>query len=214
MALFSSGQSRFRLQPSNTFGGGRSSGITRTTIRPEYDRFLQEQRGLQLDTQRQVLSSQKQKQQLLDQLLGGSFGGGSGGGLFGNVGQVFQHEGSGGAGGGVASIPGLPQGYQSLLDRTVGDISRLGGARRQQIEQGSQSALNSALARLSDRGLGSSSLQANLATGAEQQKQMSLQELEDDLLGRQIGATQQIGGQGLQAQQSLIMQLLQSLLGA
>lgn len=164
-------------------------GAGRATQDLEFQKFKTQME--QEKSQRNLL---KQREQLLASLLGG------GGGQFGQPGFL---EGGGGIGGG----------FSGLLESVIGDISQTGEAQRQRINQGFDASLQSQLSRLSDRGLGSSNLAANLATGVERERQTSLTELEDALLGRRASARQQIGLAGLNQQQNFMMQLLSQLFG-
>lgn len=186
----------FNLRSSNTFGGG-AQGFTRATIRPEYDKYLQEQRSLELQGQRQLLDQQKQKSRLLEQLVGGGGGG-----------QIGQPGGpDSGVGGGS-----LSGGFQGLLDSVLGDLSSVGESQRGRINESYDTALNNQLALFADRGLLSSNLAGNALTGVNRERQSSLTELEDTLSQRRAGAKTQIGLAGLSQQQDMLMQLL-SLLG-
>lgn len=182
------------FRPSSFSRAPRGSVVTSTRLRPEFAKFEREQREIQLAGQRQALLGQKQRQNVFSQLTSSLLGGG------GNISQPGGPDTPGG-------VPGIG-GAQGLLSQLLGDIGRLGGSQRQRINEGFDASLQSQLAGLSDRGLGGSTLAANLATGAERGKQTALTELEDALLGRKIGATQQIGLAGLQQQQQLLLQLL------
>lgn len=62
------------------------------------------------------------------------------------------------------------------------------------VEQGFKTQFNNILGRLEQRGLGGSSLEGSALLGLEREKQLTLGQLEDQLLGRNIDFLSGLGG--------------------
>lgn len=120
----------------------------------------------------------------------------------------------------------MGQGYQSLIGgiqgltgNLLGQIDQLGSQRRTQIDQAFNTQSNNAVARTLDRGVGGSFI-ANAGRGAERDRQLSLNGLNDQLLSQKIGVQNQLGQLGFnaleksfqpQADSSLLLNLLNSI---
>jgi hypothetical protein len=133
--------------------------------------------------------------------------------------------GEGGGGGGDGSL------FQQLLssrgalgEDILGDIEQFGESHRQRIGQEFDVSAANAMANLERRGLGASNLAPATTSAVEGARQQSMLGLEDVLLGKQIGAKQQIGegifgdvGAELQRQfgrQQQMLPFLQGILGS
>ena len=105
-------------------------------------------------------------------------------------------------GGGISG--GLGDGGNPFSDA----ISKIEASRTAKLEEGNTNALNSALARLEDRGLGGSSFAGNQIQGSERNLQAGLNDLSGD-----IGELQIKGIQAGQQQQLDQLKILSQLLG-
>ena len=114
-----------------------------------------------------------------------------------------------GGGGGGASPVGGPGtvGATDPNNPFQAGIDKIEAARTAEINRSSQEALNTSLARLQDRGLGGSTFALNAATGAERDKQSSLNDLSGQIGGLDIQGVR-AGQQQQQSQIQLLMQLL------
>lgn len=134
-------------------------------------------------------------------VIGGSVGGGAGG-----VPPIGQPGGPDSPGAPAGGVPGTtpPAGGGSLFQQLLSGRGALGGemlrqlagfgeSRRGQIQQGAQTALNTALARQEARGFGSGSLATTLPIASEEATQRSLGELEDQLTAQRLGVMGDVG---------------------
>lgn len=116
-----------------------------------------------------------------------------------------------------SSSKGGAGGYGDLLKSELGNIDQMGAGRTNDINQGYQDSTHSALAALSDKGIGGGSFTTDAYAGAERNRQSSLNELNDQLLGAKNQAYNSVGLAGANAQQqsrfSILAPFLSSLLG-
>jgi len=129
----------------------------------------------------------------------------------------------GGGGGEGPLFQQLLQSRGALGEDILGDIEQFGESHRQRIGQEFDVSAANAMANLERRGLGASNLAPATTSAVESARQQSLLGLEDVLLGKQIGAKQQIGegifgdvGAELQRQfgrQQQLLPFLQGILG-
>ncbi len=121
----------------------------------------------------------------------------------------------------------LDQGYQSLLGNIkglqgnlLGQIDQTGQARTGQINQDYTDTVNNSRARLSDRGIGGSTFDLTAGLGAQRNRQTSLNQLSDNLLGQKMNVQNQLGQYGFGVQEksfqpqtdpNFLMQLLGSI---
>lgn len=129
---------------------------------------------------------------------------------------LFGGGGIGGAAGGKGGS-GINGGYSGLLNQEIGNIDQMGKGRTNDINQAYHDSSQGALATLSDKGIGGGSFTADAFNGAERNRQSSLNELNDQLLGAKNQAYNTVGVAGVNAQQQQMMAilgpLLQNLLG-
>lgn len=99
-------------------------------------------------------------------------------------------------------------GFQQLQQTLLGQLQGFGEAERSRIDREFEAAGNTAQARLAARGLGGSTLSANLAQGTERNRQEAIGQLNDRLTAQRLGIIGNIGGQQLGFQTGTFGQLL------
>lgn len=189
---------------------------------PEFD-YQNRQFGQEQDMFRKQQRGQVESQAALLRLLGldASVKTGMNGSFLNTRGSlvdtpIFQQLlGKSGPGGGGGGIGGGGEGGD-LFNQQLADIDSFGASQRSRIQSDAKNSIGTALARMSDRGLGSSNLDAAAQSQVDQVTQQSLLGLEDARLGQRIGA---IGSELDRRQQSRLqlqgqgMNLVGSLLG-
>lgn len=120
-------------------------------------------------------------------------------------------------GGGNSSSSSGGGGFGDLLNKELGNIDQMGAGRRTDINQAYHDSSQGAMAALSDKGIGGGSFTTDAFNGAERNRQSSLNELNDQLLGAKNQAYNSVGLAGANAQQQsryqVLAPFLSSLLG-
>ena len=126
----------------------------------------------------------------IKQLMGLLGLGGGGGGLGGGLSQPGGPDGGGSGEGLGFGFDNILNNQNDQLNSLLGDISGLGEADRARIGTQYDSARNTELARLEDRGFGASNLGAEAVGSIEDARQQSLLDLSQSLLGNKIDVKQ------------------------
>lgn len=91
----------------------------------------------------------------------------------------------------------IPDAYKQLMDNLNSQYGQLGAAKHVEIANNFHNSLTQALAQLQQRGLASSNLTANLTAGSQKKQTEATNQLDEDLLGSQLGMQQQLSLAGL-----------------
>lgn len=91
----------------------------------------------------------------------------------------------------------IPDAYKQLIDGLNTQYGQVGAAKHTQIVNDFHNSLMQQLAQLKQRGLASSNLTANLSTGSQKKQTEASNQLDEDLLGSQLGMQQQLSLAGL-----------------
>jgi hypothetical protein len=101
--------------------------------------------------------------------------------------------------------PGLGE-YDKLRNELLGQLEGYGDSQRDSINRGYDNSLDASIAKLHDRGFGNSSLIESTQLQSDRNRQSSMTELEDSIMGQKLGIGQNVGLAGLAAQQQLRIQ--------
>lgn len=105
-------------------------------------------------------------------------------------------------------------GFGDLLNKELGNIDQMGAGRTNDINQAYHDSVGAGLSALSDKGIGGGSFTTDAYNSSERDRQSSLNQLNDQLLGAKNQAYNTVGMAGANAQQQSRMQILSPFLSS